>query len=493
MQRSLIIKTIIVFILAILLVIPLKLTQETVQERQSYRDGVINQMAQTEVGQQSIIGPYLQVPYQKIALVEQKDAKTGVINTVKQTENGHLVFLPDTLTMQGDITQDNNHKLGIYKARFYDAKTQLGGAFKIPAHYGTQNTEREQFSFGTPVLMLGIKDVRGIGERPSIQLQGKNLLVEAGTFSHQTTQESYQATAEAATASADYQEAVATEAVAVASTNNPKPSILSYGVHAITPITGSAAEQLVPFKIDFTLRGMEDLSFTPLGQTVSLTLNNQDGAIPNFSLGQSLPKYQADNKGFSAKWQTTALSSNIDATFSDCYASSRCSELEQKTMGVRLVEPVDTYLQADRALKYGFLFIVITFVAFFLFEVLKRLAIHPVQYALVGVALALFYLLLISLSEHIAFGIAYAIASGACIALLAFYLSYVLRSIGRSIGFSVLLAILYGALYVLLQSSDYALLLGSGLMFLLLAIVMLITRKIDWYAIGKNQTVVDES
>jgi inner membrane protein len=117
---------------------------------------------------------------------------------------------------------------------------------------------------------------------------------------------------------------------------------------------------------------------------------------------------------------------------------------------------------------------------------LKRLAIHPIQYSLVGMALAMFYLLLTSLSEHIAFEIAYAIASGACIALLTFYVSYVLKSLLHGLGIGTMLALLYGALYVLLGSEDQALLLGSVLLFCLLSAVMVGTRKVDWYKVGEG-------
>ncbi len=133
----------------------------------------------------------------------------------------------------------------------------------------------------------------------------------------------------------------------------------------------------------------------------------------------------------------------------------------------------------------GLVFVLITFIAFALFELLKRLAIHPIQYSLAGIALVLFFLLLISLSEHLSFGLAYSIAASSCIALLGFYLIYVLRSIWRSLGFVALLAALYGALYILLLSEDYALLLGSLLLFILLAVIMVVVRRVDWYRIEK--------
>jgi inner membrane protein len=153
-------------------------------------------------------------------------------------------------------------------------------------------------------------------------------------------------------------------------------------------------------------------------------------------------------------------------------------------VSVSLVDPVNPYLQADRATKYGLLFVLLTFVGFFMFELLKRLPIHPIQYGLVGLAIAMFFLLLVSLSEHVAFGLAYLCATIACIGLIGFYLAAVLRSTARGLGFATMLAALYAALYGLLVSEDNALVLGAGLLFLILAAIMVATRKVDWYQLS---------
>jgi inner membrane protein len=138
--------------------------------------------------------------------------------------------------------------------------------------------------------------------------------------------------------------------------------------------------------------------------------------------------------------------------------------------------------------KYGFLFVFLTFVTFFLFEVLRRMAVHPIQYALCGAAVALFFLLLVSLSEHLPFAASYLIAGGACVGLATFYVGHVLRSVARGAVFCGLLGTLYGFLYVILQSEDYALLLGALLLFVALAIVIIITRRVDWYRLSEPPT-----
>ena len=160
----------------------------------------------------------------------------------------------------------------------------------------------------------------------------------------------------------------------------------------------------------------------------------------------------------------------------------------QHHMGVRFIQPVDEYQQAERAMKYAILFVLLTFTGFFLFEMLKKLPIHPMQYALVGAALAMFYLLLIALSEHTEFALAYVVASSACVVLIGFYLSFVLQHWRRGAAFGAMLSVLYATLYVLLQSEDNALLLGAVLLFWALAAVMVLTRRLDWYRVAAAKT-----
>jgi inner membrane protein len=151
------------------------------------------------------------------------------------------------------------------------------------------------------------------------------------------------------------------------------------------------------------------------------------------------------------------------------------------TVSVSLVEPVNVYAQVDRATKYGLLFVLLTFVAFFMFEFLRQLRIHPIQYGLVGLAVAIFFLLLLALSERIPFAAAYLLAATACVTLIGYYLGHVLGGWLRGAGFAGLLATLYAALYGLLISEDNALVLGAGLLFLILAAIMVMTRRVDWY------------
>ncbi|RZA14544.1 MAG: cell envelope integrity protein CreD, partial [Lysobacteraceae bacterium] len=199
---------------------------------------------------------------------------------------------------------------------------------------------------------------------------------------------------------------------------------------------------------------------------------------PQFN-GGFLPRApRVDGKGFHAEWDVSSLASNAQAQ----YRKEGRTPLD--AIGISLVEPVDLYAKLDRASKYGLLFVLLTFTGFLMFETIRQLPIHPIQYLLVGLALAIFFLLLLGLSEHVAFGWAYLAASIGCIGLLGIYVGSVLRSNLRGAGFAAMLGLLYAVLYGLLLSEDNALVLGSGLLFAILAAVMVATRKVDWYQLA---------
>jgi inner membrane protein len=222
----------------------------------------------------------------------------------------------------------------------------------------------------------------------------------------------------------------------------------------------------LPFSFTLELAGSEALALAPKGADTAVAMR-ADWPHPSFQ-GRFLPAtHDIGANGFTANWRVSRFAAQ----------SAR-----DEAIAVSFIEPVGLYQMLERASKYGFLFIGLTAAAFMLLELLRRLAIHPIQYALVGLALAMFFLLLTALSEHIGFGAAYALATAACVALISAYLVRISKAVALFFGSS--LTALYGVLYALLQSEDYALLGGSLLLFALLAAVMLGTRRVDWYRLS---------
>jgi len=232
-------------------------------------------------------------------------------------------------------------------------------------------------------------------------------------------------------------------------------------------------------QLSFTLAGTQGLEVVPVADDTRVQIASA-WPHPSFT-GDFLPvqrSVRAD--GFDAQWAVSSLASQAQTQLQQL----KTADTRLDALRVELIDPVDVYTLADRASKYGILFVVLTFVGFGLFELIRRLPIHPLQYLLVGLALAMFFLLLLSLSEHVAFWIAYVVSALACIGVQLVYLSGVLRSWARAAGFAAGLSALYGALYGLLVSEDNALLMGALLLFGVLALIMWVTRRVDWYALS---------
>jgi inner membrane protein len=261
-----------------------------------------------------------------------------------------------------------------------------------------------------------------------------------------------------------------------------KLSTNSAGIHAYLPdLDDHPGSGKIDFNFHLELRGMESLTFVPVGEEVTLKLSSS-WPHPEF-IGKFLPVSRTiDETGYDAEWKITSFASNIVENVRQC-ESGNCSELFDGQFGVRHIEPVDVYLQSERSIKYGFLFIGLSFISFFIFETVRELPIHAIQYTLVGCAVAIFYLLLVSLSEHIEFALAYAIATLSCVCMLLYYLRYVLGGHKEAAAFSALLLLLYGVLYVIISAEDYAFLMGGCLTFVTLFVVMISTRNIDWYLV----------
>ncbi|MBA4290511.1 MAG: cell envelope integrity protein CreD [Pseudomonas sp.] len=446
MNRLLAFKLGAIALLIIVLLIPLSMIGGLVGERQYQRAEVLQDIARSSSYRQQLTGPILVLPYTKVWQQWKTHEKTGERYMEEQRRQGRLYFLPERFVLNGHVATEERAR-GIYKALLYRSDNKISGAFKLPARLGLGD-ELGLYQFERPFLSVGISDIRGISNDLQLRFNGQNL-----SFAPGSAEERFGA-----------------------------------GVHAPLPALDSQGGQTLEFAFDLKLQGTEQLSITPVGRDSRVELTS-DWPHPSF-IGEYLPSSRdVSTEGFKAQWQTSFFATNLEEALATCVRGDNCEVLSARHFGVSFVDPVDQYLKTERAIKYALLFIGLTFAVFFLFEVLKRMAVHPVQYALVGMSLALFYLLLLSLSEHLSFALAYGIAAIACVLLIGFYVSHVLRSAKRGAGFATLLALLYGMLFALLGAEDYALLMGSVLVFGVLAAVMVLTRKLDWYGVGRLPSV----
>jgi inner membrane protein len=443
MNRSLTLKLGAIALLILLLLIPLLMISGVIQDRQQLRDGVLEDIARSSSYSQQLSGPLMVVPYTKVVRTWKLNEKTNQRYQELGEERGRLYFLPERFELNGQV-ETELRKRGIYEARLFHADNRISGHFSLPAQLGIKEGFSD-YQFDQPFLAVGISDIRGIENALKLELDGQRLDFVPGS----------------------------------------QVRWLGEGVHVTLPALDAKAPTELTFGFNLRLQGTGQLQVLPVGKTskVSLAAN---WPHPSF-VGNYLPaQREVTDQGFTANWQTSFFSTNLQEAMNSCVSGKNCEVFNSRSFGVSFIDPVDQYLKSDRAIKYALLFIVLTFAGFFLFEVLKSLAVHPVQYALVGVALAFFYLLLLSLSEHIGFALAYLLSAGACVLLIGFYVCHVLRSVRHGLSFSAGLAALYGLLYGLLSAEDYALLMGSLLLFGLLGVFMVLTRKLDWYGVGQK-------
>lgn len=448
MQKLLAIKIAVIFVVGLVVFIPVNMVKYKVYERQQYLEQAKSAVAQSWTGQQLIVTPVLVIPYRTAAATTSgfyTDEGQAVVN--KTAASKLSVILPEHLTNQVEVVNNSVFK-GIYEVLVYNSKLGLSGQFsaeklqrQLDKIYSVPHFE----SVGEPYLALHISDMRGIDKAPELSVNQRAATLQPGS---------------------------------------QLPS-LPMGLHSGLGDV-SVLKQTLAFDIDISLRGMGSFSFVPLADDATTRLQS-NWPHPEF-IGASLPKERdISSSGFTASWSSSRYSSNGLGLINKCLDNENtCHALTASSSGVNFIKPVDIYVQSERSIKYALLFIGLSFITFFIFEHIKTVRIHPIQYAFVGLAIAVFYLLLISLAEHIAFYIAYLIAVSCCSGLLLFYVRYLLQSFFSSLLFALMIVGLYGLLYVIVQAEDFALLMGSTLVFLVLAVLMVVTRKIDWYALAEK-------
>ena len=433
-KNSVLFKMVVTGLLILALWIPLLMVRGLIYERQQRRDEVVSQVSATWGRAQILGGPVLTVPYQ----VHSKDEK-GKVST--WTHLAH--FLPETLKVDGRLMPERRRR-GIFEVAVYRADLHTTGTFHRPS-FAEWRIPPEDILWDQAWLSIGVPDMRGIKQGVRLVWGRKVLQLSPG---------------------------------------GGVTGLWSTGLRV--PITGlgrDAEKQAYAFAFDLSLNGSQQLKFLPFGKETAVSLRSS-WPDPSFS-GSFLPdKRTVGTKGFEASWSVPYFGRSYPQQWLEAQRERVVPEytVGESAFGVDLYLPVDVYQKTERSVKYGMLFLVLTFLAFFLFEVFSPVSLHPMHYLLVGSALCLFYLLLLSISEHIPFGASYAIASAGIVALISGYSMTILRGSRRALTMSGMLVLLYGYLYVLLQAEDYALLLGSLGLFVILAMVMYLTRRVDWSA-----------
>jgi inner membrane protein len=421
--------------LALLLQIPIAMIGSRVAERQGRRDEAVAEVASKWGKEQALTGPALVVPY-----THRWTSTNDEGQTVTHTEPRSAVFLPERLQARGAIDAATRHR-GIFAIPVYRVDLDVEGEF-APPDFARLGIEPAAVAWDRAHLAVGISDVRAIQRESAVSWNGVQVPFLPGT-------------GELAEAGP--------------------------GIHARVGVPADRRTQALAFSFPLALNGSRSLSFAPFGRTTDVEIE-ANHPHPSFQ-GNWLPAERTvTDAAFAAKWSVPFLGRNYPQEW--VAGASMREAIDGSRFGVEMIDPVDPYRMAERSVKYAGLFILLTFAAVWLIEVRANVRVHPIQYLLLGSALCLFYLLELSLSEHLGFLVSYAIASVAVIAMVAAYCAVVLRRMSRALVVGSGVALLYAYLYTLLVNEDYALLAGSVGLFAILAAIMYATRHVDWYAIG---------
>ena len=440
MRHPLLLRAGLIAAIAVAILLPIKLIEGKVAERRARAAGVLAQFAGETSGSQAIAGPLLALACEETYAEEREIMRGGKAETVSEQKVRACptaYIAPRSLQVTGHVPVEQLHR-GIYPIRLYRAKLRLVGELAWPGapRPSGQNTRVWRQAH----LVMAVSDARGIRELSSVpaasQGRGEGL--------------------------------------------DPRFAFRS----DLGDYAAARAGEALPFDIALELVGTTSLAIAPVGDATRIQLTS-NWPHPSFTGSWSPDERRVGPEGFEARWAITHHATGGQALWEREAREGRIFQ-GAAVAGVALFDPVNVYALSYRATEYGFLFVLFTFAALALSEALAGIRLHAIQYLLVGLALAVFFLLLLALSEHAAFAPAYGVAASACVALLTYYLRHPLGTARRAAGFFALFASMYGALFVLLRSEDHALLMGSLLVFAVLAVAMVATRRLEWSELSRR-------
>jgi|CXWL01.1.fsa_nt_gi inner membrane protein len=444
-----IIKGFIIGFLALLMMIPMLYVKNLILEREERQKEATREISSKWAGPQNIIGPVIGLPFW--------ETDPGDTASVKLKRKHIAYFLPDKLNIKATVNPKEKHR-GIFKVMLYDTKVNINGTFNELA-FAKLNIPEDKIIWSEAFVVMNITDSRGLNDQ--LILNWKDSIIEL----------------------------------------SPQAGAKNDGMMALLKASSAADFNTINFNTSIDINGSEQLFFTPVGKTTIVDIESA-WEHPSFS-GSMLPQTtEISDSGFKATWKSMSHKRSFPQQWLDNaysldyyfplppgsdiaradgeYIPSPSASVGTASFGVDLFIPVNGYQKTLRTVKYALLCILLTFAAFFLIETAHKKSVHPFQYGLVGLALILFYTLLLSFSEYTGFNTAYLVASAATICLIAWFVKSILQSAKATSILSVVLVLVYSYVFSLLQLQDYSLLLGSIGLFLTLAVVMYFSKKLQW-------------
>ncbi len=425
------IKGLVTGFLILAMIIPSVYVMNLVSERQTYQQEVIKEVSDKWSNAQIISGPFLVVPYTQTEINEKKEMVS---------QESTLILLPEQLSIDGQMEPVEKRR-GIYKVALYRTELNLHGHF-VP---GTvKPVAGQNIHWERAKLCMGITDSRGIEKQLTGTINGETIPFDAGL---------------------------------------PANTLAEKGAFANLPMASDNIPDTIGFQLPLYVRGSQQLQVLPLGKTTSFHLQSP-WPSPSFS-GKFLPDYSLSKTGFDAKWEVLHFNRDFPQVW-----MGTAYKANDYAFGLSLVQPVDNYDKTLRSVKYAILFVGLTFGFFFLFELLMGYRVHPVQYVLVGLALVIFFTLLLSISEFLGFNAAYGLSALATLTLITLYAKNLFATWKHAAMAGGFVGLLYAYIFTLIQLEDTALLAGSVGLFVLVALAMYFSRKINWYGQQTDSSLV---
>ncbi|RFZ92118.1 cell envelope integrity protein CreD [Mucilaginibacter conchicola] len=433
LQESVTVKLVFIGFLILVLLIPSALINDLIFERAARQSEVVKEIADSWSGEQTIKGPVLVVPYKRIVKAIDGDKKEFDKEIIE-----NLYLLPENLKMDAAVKTDKLHR-GMFEAVVYNSSVKVSGNFGKPDLAALSLTP-DQLVWDKARIEFSISDLKGLKNNPIINAAGQHLTAEPSFNAHPVFDGGLQ-------------------------TNINLATVKEAG-----------------FTFDFTLdlKGSQEMHFMHLGKTTDVSVKG-NWSSPSFD-GRYLPdERHMDTAGFKANWRMLYYNRPYPQQWVvDNNVLNDDKKLENASFGVKLRLPVDQYQKITRTSKYAILIVLLTFVSLFLTEVIRKQRVHPFNYVLIGAAMVIYYTLLLSFSEQIGYNFAYLIASAATIGLVSVFIASLLKNKAAAGLFALILSIIYIFIFVIIQLEDLALMIGSIALFIIVALLMYFSRKINW-------------
>jgi inner membrane protein len=410
-------KMLMVGLLTLVLLIPLFFVQDLITERSIRQKEVVSETTSKWGGGVYIYGPILKIPY--------KDPISGKSN--------FAYFFPEELNNSITVAMEKPLERGIFKSNVFATKMQFTGFYSQP-NFQIRNIPDANIYWNQSKIIIKTTNLKSLKDEVKIKFGNKSFKFEPGNSEKNDSIQTLEST------TFDYKSMV--------NTNH--------------------------FSFDIAFNGSKQIKIVPIGKTTDSKITS-DWNSPNFNGNFSPTSREINADGFKANWKIL----HFNRPFAQQYFEN-LPELSNYAFATDFITPVDEYQQNERASKYGFLVIGLTFLIFFLIQSISKINIHIFQYSMIGIALVMFYTLLISITEHSSFSLAYIIAAIAVIALISLYSISILKNKKFPTFIGISLSVLYSFIFVIIQLEDYALLVGSIGLFAILAAIMYFSRKIDW-------------